>query len=409
MQPEHLLEEAQQLRQRTGIRRRVWLRVHRYVGLGLGLMLAVVGLTGSFLVFWQPIGAILNPALLQKEQSICPAGADRPLEELLDAAEDRMPPNGRISGVMLSKPERPVLSLQVDVPAPGADWADRYQLFVNVCTVEITGPRLWEAQKSPLSGPLMAVVMRFHTSLLLNQRGLWLGNHILSIGSIVLMCGVMSGLYLSWPRGGRWRSVFDIKHGAGFVRKNLDLHRTTGVCAGVLLLMSLFTGIHMYAPWHEFINAAVRLLSPATAFGAAGPIALPEHDGADIGPSKAINIARDTLPGSVAISVGLPAEGRRTYLVNLDTKASWTTLMTVDARTGLVLASQGPQNATAGDSFLNWLFLLHTGQGFGLVGRVIILGLGLLPTVLFATGAVWWRRKRRARSKQAARLVSQRT
>jgi hypothetical protein len=37
------------------------LQIHLYLGLSLGAIFAVVGLTGSLIVFWQPIDALLNP------------------------------------------------------------------------------------------------------------------------------------------------------------------------------------------------------------------------------------------------------------------------------------------------------------------------------------------------------------
>jgi uncharacterized iron-regulated membrane protein len=41
-----------------------WLTVHKYVGLCLGAVFVVVGLTGSILAFWQAIDESLNKELL---------------------------------------------------------------------------------------------------------------------------------------------------------------------------------------------------------------------------------------------------------------------------------------------------------------------------------------------------------
>ena len=59
------------------------------------------------------------------------------------------------------------------------------------------------------------------------------------------------------------------------------------------------------------------------------------------------------------------------------------------------LAVSSPENASAGEVFLRWLFPLHTGHAFGLPGRIAILVLGLMPTVLYITGFIRWRQKRR--------------
>ncbi|MGH8499598.1 MAG: PepSY domain-containing protein [Methylococcales bacterium] len=49
---------------RLKIRRRIWLKVHGWLGLLLGLFLAIFGLTGSILVFHAEINELLNPNLL---------------------------------------------------------------------------------------------------------------------------------------------------------------------------------------------------------------------------------------------------------------------------------------------------------------------------------------------------------
>ena len=38
-------------------------RLHRWLGLSLGILLVVIGLTGSFAVFYREIDAALNPSL----------------------------------------------------------------------------------------------------------------------------------------------------------------------------------------------------------------------------------------------------------------------------------------------------------------------------------------------------------
>ncbi len=71
--------------------------------------------------------------------------------------------------------------------------------------------------------------------------------------------------------------------------------------------------------------------------------------------------------------------------------------MSIDQYSGKVLQRYTPINATAGDNFLGWLFPLHTGHAFGLPGRILILALGFVPTVLYVTGLIRWLQKRRAK------------
>lgn len=67
-----LLDAQPQRLARLKARRKRWLAVHVWLGLVAGAVLAVAGLTGSVLVFWQEIDTGLNADLLWVE---APAGA----------------------------------------------------------------------------------------------------------------------------------------------------------------------------------------------------------------------------------------------------------------------------------------------------------------------------------------------
>ena len=73
------------------------------------------------------------------------------------------------------------------------------------------------------------------------------------------------------------------------------------------------------------------------------------------------------------------------------------TLLLIDARNGKVRRRIDATTRTAGDTFLAWQAPLHTGEAFGLAGRVIATIAGLAPALLFVTGSLMWlRRPRRA-------------
>jgi hypothetical protein len=174
--------------------RKVWLKVHRYLGLTLGAMFAVIGLTGSLIVFWQPLDALLNPDLF-KTTTRCALSLYRPLDDIVAAAQSHAPANGKLRSLSFPNPERPVFTAAYEAPAPGTDWDDRYIVFVEPCNGLVTGSRFYDSQLKPLGGPLMGVVIRIHSSLLLNFPGLWLGNYLISFGSVFIACSILIGVY----------------------------------------------------------------------------------------------------------------------------------------------------------------------------------------------------------------------
>jgi uncharacterized iron-regulated membrane protein len=73
----------------------------------------------------------------------------------------------------------------------------------------------------------------------------------------------------------------------------------------------------------------------------------------------------------------------------------WKSQVSIEQYSGAVLRIQGPHEASAGDHVLGWLFPLHTGQAFGLPGRILMVAVGLAPMGLYMTGVIlWWNRRR---------------
>src|SRR5262245_49426041 len=76
--------------------RKTWSSIHRWLGLGLGTWFALVGLTGSLLVYEDALDAWLNPALLRDEARgpRLPSGAivERALDEFPDGRVERVRP-----------------------------------------------------------------------------------------------------------------------------------------------------------------------------------------------------------------------------------------------------------------------------------------------------------------------------
>jgi uncharacterized iron-regulated membrane protein len=68
----------------------------------------------------------------------------------------------------------------------------------------------------------------------------------------------------------------------------------------------------------------------------------------------------------------------------------------VDQYTNQTLSVYDPKRDGAGDTVLNWLVPLHDGKAFGMAGRVIVMVLGMVPSVMFVTGFMRWRQKRLA-------------
>jgi uncharacterized iron-regulated membrane protein len=96
----------------------------------------------------------------------------------------------------------------------------------------------------------------------------------------------------------------------------------------------------------------------------------------------------------------VPSKPTAGYLVYLrrddDIHRQGDTLVWVHPTSGEILLERSSRNRSSGESFMHWLFPLHSGTAFGLPGRIAMCVTGGAPFVLVMTGLWVWSRKRRS-------------
>ncbi|MGR8932163.1 MAG: PepSY domain-containing protein [Gammaproteobacteria bacterium] len=60
--------------------------------------------------------------------------------------------------------------------------------------------------------------------------------------------------------------------------------------------------------------------------------------------------------------------------------------MCIDQYSGKILAVQNPNQFSAGETPLNLLWPLHSGEVMGLASRILWCGMGLAPLILYVSG-----------------------
>ena len=372
--------------------RKLWLTVHRWIGLTAGLLFVLLGLTGSLLVFDHAIDEWLNPALLLTNGS----GDRLPIGEVTRRAE---------AAYRAAHPEQSIAASAVSSPrVENGVWTAWFMggtestpewtmVYVDPYSGEVTGQRVWGEN-------LMGIVYRLHYTLLGGEYGAV----IVGIAGMVLMISIVSGIWLWWPlwKSG-WRAAFAIRRGRRF---NYDLHKTLGIVGAPLLFVIAFTGVYMVFP--NLINPAIDLVSERTKQTEAHSSHASQST-ARVTPEEAIAIATQLFPEATFDHFHPPQTTDGTYEIGLrqpdEPQTSFgATQVMIDQYSGSVVAVRDPKKLTAGDHFVAWQFPLHNGEAFGLAGRWIVFASGLLPAVLYATGFVlWWRRTgKRASYKERA-------
>ncbi|MBB1161808.1 PepSY-associated TM helix domain-containing protein [Aquariibacter albus] len=369
--------------------RRLWLRLHRWLGLGLALWFVLVGLTGSVLAFYPELDALLDTRLARRE-----GAPPMTLEQAYAALQAAHPQRG--PGWRLEIPQAPGEPLTARYLRPAETRGQGFAPLlatVDPATRQVVLNRFWGQH-------LTTWVYDLHYSLLLGKHGVT----AVGIGGGLMMVSLLSGLWLWWPRGGGWRAAWRLKlRGAAPARRHHDLHKLGGWLALPLLGMLAFSGLLLALPhWTQPVIAAFSPLTPLPSV----PQGFPEPRRLSV--DQAVAVAEAAWPGARARWVDPPAEAGSPWRVRLRQPDEPgvrfpATLVWIDDASGEIVAARDPRAFTAGDVFWQWMHPLHMGEAFGLPGRAGVAAAGLLPLLLAWTGWRRWRDKRRARKVGATR------
>jgi uncharacterized iron-regulated membrane protein len=339
----------------------------------------------------------LNPALFRVAP---PAGqragqvlrADPALIQAVSDGLTRDPRYGKPS--MLELPTRAgAVVIAWYRPAPGqghAPWGHsvRRQIMVDPATLRVTGERHWgELGVSPPS--LMPTLFHLHRFLVAGE----VGKVVVAITGVSLLLMVFTGMILWWPRMVRsaiWKAV-TVRHGLSWPRLSFQLHRAGGFFAAPVLLVSALSGTYFNMP--QWVLPAVSAISALTPNPKLANQSLRPR--AAISIAEAMSAAQAKFPDGRISRVTFPANTSLPYEIRLRQpgelrQGPGATRVSIDSGDASVIRVVDPQRATGGDQFVGWLFPLHTGEAFGLGGRIFISLFGVVPLAFFVTGLITW-------------------
>lgn len=377
--------------------RRVWLRLHLYLGLSVGALLVVVGLTGSALVFMNELDAWLNPDLLAVTAPLQNGAVHRPVVDILTVAKQVVEPQSRILAIMGPYGPEGVFSVSFEQP----DETQR-RVFVDPYRAIVTGVRHFRTREV-VPAYLIEAIFQLHFTLLSGETG----QTILAIGALLLLVSIVTGLILWWPLTSQRRQAFAIRFPTNPVRFMFDVHKTFSLYTCLVLGAVLLSGVSMNLN-KPFVRVT-QWFSPTTRDVPGRLVSGADAGRSPIGPVRAYEIATSRYPGGDLYGIFPPSKPTGVYLVShrrvpgLSAFGSerW---VAIDQYSGAVLAVRAPDTRrTAGETFLAWQWPLHSGQAFGMTGRLLVLASGLASLVIYVTGVLMWWRKSRAWQREQAR------
>lgn len=373
--------------QRSRIRRVIFL-VHIWVGVIAAAYAIVIGLSGSALVFTEPLEAWLEPAL----HVVRPTRGQASLQAVYDRVQAAHPKDLIYTAVPAASPNR---SASLVLFPPGKlDRSRILSVYFNPYTGAILGER------TTIQGPL-GWARNVHLFLLGGETGV-LVNGALGI-ALVILC--LTGMVIWWPGLLRWKRALLPQNRGSWKRFNFDLHSATGFWSSAALLLVSLTGVYIIFP-----SAVTRVAMVVTGQGkqakAAPPVqaALPHTPGA-----AKLTLDQIAAIGSKALATSdplsyilLPAGPNGVFTAaQYDPHAveySRLRSAVIDPYSGRVLSRSDTADDPLGKRIVAYCTAIHFGTFggngfFGTLVKVLWVLLGLAPAVLGVTGLVmYWNR-----------------
>jgi uncharacterized iron-regulated membrane protein len=365
-------------------------RFHLWLGLTLGGLFALLGLTGSALVFYVAIDEALHPAARSE------AGAPAP--DWRSPVWDRALATGRAA-----YPD-PAGTWSLEVTGEGGAIPARFYPAKGGHGHHAERTMLWFApdgtrivRAEPWGSYLMSWLYELHMHLLSGERG----RQVVGWSGAAMLLLLATGIAAWWPRGS-WRKAAAFKRDAAPIRRLRDLHKLTGLGSAVLLLILVATGVLLALP--EVKGALV----------AATPVPAPRsarNEGRQVTIARALTAARQALPGARIAFVDVPGVGDGPFRIRMQVSGDPHrrfpgSFVFIDQHAGGVLAVHDVRTGGGGDFVSRWIRPLHDGSAGGTAGRIAAMIAGFAPALLFVTGILHWRRRRTARAAAVQRIYS---
>lgn len=336
-------------------------KLHGLMGMICGLLLVIMGLTGSAIVFHAEIDHALNPHLMQVE----PQGESLEIDVFFQTAQAAVPKNSRLEFVEI--PQTPdesykftFLSVE-EIP---------YEVFINPYSGKVLGTRRGDRT---FIGFLYAV----HHDLLVGKFGIYL----VGVVGLILIAQSITGLLL-WTGWRKLRSGFHIRWQTPWRFLSFDLHNVGGFIFNIFLLTTGVTGV-------VIVLAHIILAPPSNA-------ALPPAFRSQFPISELLNQADVALPEGKTTYVSFPDDELMVIRKKLphDHPRFYFSTVTVNGLTGKTVSTDKVEEMPPLWRFLVGVAALHFGTFGGVASRVFYVLIGFVPLMLLLTGLIIWKQKR---------------
>ena len=368
--------------------KKILLKLHLWISLPFGLIIALICFTGSIMVFEKEI----NELVYKERYKVTPVSGERitPAEAAAVAAAV-LPDTMNIASVQIPCDE--VSTYAVSTPG-----RRRITVYVNPYTAEVT------AIQNPGDGKFFSTVRELHRWLSFRGESRSIGKNIIGVTTFAMVIILITGLVAWIPKSRKGlKNRLRISFSHGWRRFWHDLHVAGGFYTILLLLLMSLTGLTWSFDWYR--NATYKL------FGAELPKAIPPVTApAVVAPSP---VKKDTSANVTHVKPTLRSTDFTiwdTALVEtLKITSSWKTITITDGsiqvapdkpfgntrasdrykfdkKSGQITDAELYRDQPKASKLRGWLYSLHTGSWGGVFIKTIYLLAALMGGILPVTG-----------------------
>lgn len=219
--------------------RKVLFQIHLWAGIGVGLYVVLISLSGSLLVFRIEYYNYFRPGSTVEARS-----TDRLSGDALKAAAKQRYPALAVTTVQLPRGRN----------RPAEVFLEGHGVKLHRLFDPYTGEELGDAE--PQAAKFFEKVAGLHNDLLGGPTGRTLNG----VGGVVLTIMSLTGLWIWWPGLRNVRRGMTIRWRANWKRFNWDLHSAMGFWAFAFVFMWAITSVYMIFP--DPFLATVDFLQP---------------------------------------------------------------------------------------------------------------------------------------------------
>lgn len=352
-------------------------KIHLWLGLITGLIVLIVALTGCIYVFHDEIKDAIYDYRFVEEQSteyLAPSKIKNLVQEKYPGTTDDF--------VIYSGKNRPVAVYGLHEETP-------YYYYLNPYTGEFL-------YAQDFTTDFFEIIKSLHMYLLLPQD---IGRQIVGISTIIFILMLITGIILWWPKKLKnLKKSLKIKWNARWRRLNYDLHNISGFYLHILAIIVAITGLYFS---YEWVSDGIYYL------GNLGEDVETDHHIENIEKKKPIS--KDPVDVAFYETMEL-APNHEMYFVWTEGEdhpvvtGAYTESLDYDhqsnyyyhPQTGELLQKQPYESKSTGLKLQEMSYGIHTGQYFGMVGKIVAFILSLFVASLPVTGfVIWWGRKNR--------------